>query len=206
MNSITNEFEILDLSDHSGNSSNSDSSEITREFFQKEDLLKQSEINAPTTLGIYNYFMVPDIDYTNVTKLTLGCTSSIQCFDTFFKRMPKLEYFGYIYYTHNKTEENQCKLNSRAWHIEDNYSIKHFEFTFSQYSYEHIIRDRSDIIHFMSKLKCLQSFRTSTRIFDALVSQMIFREISFQSLYLYWDIRFKLGCKFAGHKNANHHG
>lgn len=79
MNSITNEFEILDLSDHSGNSSNSDSSEITREFFQKEDLLKQSEINAPTTLGIYNYFMVPDIDYTNVTKLTLGCTSSIQC-------------------------------------------------------------------------------------------------------------------------------
>lgn len=85
--------------------------------------------------------MIPNVDFSNINKLILGCVAKIDCFDTYFKQMPKLEYFGYVFYTHYMKDENQQQLNPTAWDIADNYTIKHLEVTVSEYDigYSYII-------------------------------------------------------------------
>lgn len=107
---------------------------------------------------------MPDIDFSNVTKLILGCVSKITSFEIYFKQMPKLEYFGYIFYTHYVPEEKQEELNPSAWDIVDNFLIKHFEVTVSQPDMVYHQINNAALAHFISKLKFLNSLKTNVLI------------------------------------------
>lgn len=119
LSKISEHFENLSINAHGsdGIDSSSGSEEFFLEYFSIEELLEESGINAPTTLGIYNYFIIPNINCDNIKKLILVCVARIDTFDTYIKRMPKLEYFGYVYYTHKFSGESQAEFDRNAWII-----------------------------------------------------------------------------------------
>lgn len=162
------------------------------EFYQPSDILKEQKNKTPRVLVIYNYFMMPNIDFSNITKLILGCTSNIESFDNYFNVMPKLEYFCYVFFNHGyEALKIQEQLKASAWDINDNYTIKHFEVTVSEHDigrYEIINNDASAC--FISRLKCLQSLRIEVQIFNQISKQLIANKTCIPDLYIFWDYYF----------------
>lgn len=177
MEPIAEHFEKLSIAASSNSvesSSRGSESESVLEYYSMEDLLEEPEIKVPSTLYIFNYYMKPNIDFSNVTKLILGCVARIDTFDSYFKNMPKLEYFGYGFYTHKIPKEGQELFDPKAWTIDENYSIKHFELTTSTGNTMNFYKIGCDqLTRLMRKLKNLESFRTDVKLFHSLVPHLI---------------------------------